>query len=55
MTILKIVETPEPHNAALTCGIILACDKGVCNRVEETSDGWLMIDDDDFAILFKTP
>ena len=55
MTILKTVETPEPQNAALICGIILACDKGVGNRVEETSDGWLMIDDDNFAILFKTP
>jgi hypothetical protein len=52
MTILKTVETPEPQNAALICGIILACDKGVGNRVEETPAGWLMIADDDKAILF---
>ena len=53
MTVIQTVETTDPHNAALVAGIILAGDKGVGNRVEETSDGWLMIADDDRAILFK--
>ena len=53
MIVIQTVEASDPHNAALVAGIILAGDKGVGNRVEETSDGWLMIADDDRAILFK--
>jgi phosphoribosylcarboxyaminoimidazole (NCAIR) mutase len=52
MTIVQTIEVPNPHNAALLAGAILAADKGVGNRVEETPAGWMMIADDDKAILF---
>ena len=55
MTIVQTIECPEPRNLALLAGAILAADKGVGNRVEEAADGWLMIADDDKAVLFKQP
>lgn len=52
-TIIKTIETTTPRKHAYLFGAILACDKGVGNKIEQRGESYLVVADDNRAVEFR--